>query len=280
MLLSRVLTAVILIPLFLFLIIKSSQQIFMLVSIAIFAGAAWEWANLSFYRLTWQKCLYTLGFLLLLAFAFQLPPQGVLAVGSLFWLIPFFWIMTFKDNPPVLLKKPLHKAMIGYFCLTCACLSLNYLHQLPFGAQWIILLLLLVWATDTFAYFVGRKWGKKPLSERISPKKTQAGFWGGLVGALVTSVLTYVVFQWPLLAAIKPPLMNGSFLAIWLSLALIISLLAVVGDLFESLLKRLAQVKDSGTLLPGHGGILDRLDSLIATLPMYTFVLSFFKGTL
>jgi phosphatidate cytidylyltransferase len=136
------------------------------------------------------------------------------------------------------------------------------------GPTWIFILFALVWSTDTFAYFAGRKWGKHPMAPQISPKKTREGLAGGLIGCL--ALMTALVYVFPSLIAPAQRLY-------WLVLVLLIALISVMGDLYESMLKRIAQVKDSGRLLPGHGGVLDRVDSLIAALPFFIFGLSLLR---
>lgn len=277
MLLWRVITAIILIPLVLGLIIQSNTFLFSLVSAAFFALGAWEWANLCHFPAKWQKGAYVVLFLLAIGISLHLPTLLVLTIGSLFWLGPLYWVLTFKGTPSALWQKKSFMAVVGLIPLTTAWYALIDLHRQPFGAQWIILLLLIVWAADTFAYFVGRQLGTQALSPLISPKKTYEGFWGGLIGALGTALLSFGFMQWPGFAQTKAPLLNAAFLPLWLILALMIFLWSVLGDLFESFIKRLAKVKDSGTLLPGHGGVLDRIDSLLAALPFYALVLSCFN---
>lgn len=117
----------------------------------------------------------------------------------------------------------------------------------------VLAIFLIVWSNDTFAYLVGRKWGKTKLFERISPKKSWEGFFGGLVFALICGNLI-AYFQ------------DGAYLE-YSVYALIISIFGTVGDLIESMLKRSLGVKDSGTILPGHGGLLDRLDAVLFAIP-------------
>jgi phosphatidate cytidylyltransferase len=121
----------------------------------------------------------------------------------------------------------------------------------------LLLALGVVWVADTAAYFVGRRFGRRKLAPQVSPGKTWAGVWGA-AGA--------VVVYWIVVWAVAPA--GNVHLASGLVLALLITLLSIVGDLFESWMKRVAGVKDSGELLPGHGGLLDRVDGLTATLPL------------
>jgi phosphatidate cytidylyltransferase len=138
--------------------------------------------------------------------------------------------------------------------------------KLPFGIQGynpkiIISIFLLIWTNDTFAYIVGKSIGKHKLFERISPKKTIEGFVGGVVFAILTSLL------------ISKYYIEGAT-NIWIGIAFIVGIFGTIGDLIESKFKRIAGVKDSGKIMPGHGGILDRLDSVIFVAP---FVFLFYQ---
>ncbi len=127
--------------------------------------------------------------------------------------------------------------------------------------EMLLAVFVLIWSNDTFAYLVGSKFGKHKLLERISPKKTIEGFFGGLAGALIASV---VVFYY----------IDHLSIWAWLTLAVIASVFGTIGDLIQSKFKRQAGVKDSGVLMPGHGGLYDRLDSIIYASPfLYAFLL-------
>ncbi len=120
------------------------------------------------------------------------------------------------------------------------------------------------------AYFAGKKFGKTPFFQNISPKKTKEGFWGGMLGGLLVAVLFSLILR-----HYEHPVPN-----VWISagLGLVVSLVSVFGDLFESQLKRSYGVKDAGSILPGHGGVLDRFDGVIfAVVPLAIFVI-IFKG--
>ena len=140
------------------------------------------------------------------------------------------------------------------------------LFQLPAGRCWIFLVFLVVFAGDTGAYYVGHRWGKHQLIPAISPGKTVEGAIGGLVSSLILTLVTGKV----LLSSSE---LSLAFLFV---LALFLALVSQVGDLMESMLKRVSQVKDSGRLLPGHGGLLDRLDSLVFAFPTTYYAAVFF----
>jgi len=154
-----------------------------------------------------------------------------------------------------------------YFCIIFYIITgFLFLSMIPdIGANFEPFILLgifiLAWTNDTFAYLVGKKFGKRKLMEKISPKKTVEGFLGGLVGALIAS---YFIYQYT----------SHYNLIIWLILAIIISVFGTIGDLIQSKFKRLAGVKDSGKIMPGHGGVYDRLDSIIYASPfIYSFLI-------
>jgi phosphatidate cytidylyltransferase len=131
------------------------------------------------------------------------------------------------------------------------------------GGVWIVYLLLCIWSCDTFAYFIGAPLGKHPLSPRVSPKKTVEGFGGGILGAIAAAFFSHFVF------------FSSAQLKDLLIISLIVALVGQVGDLTESLLKRDARFKDTSNIIPGHGGILDRFDSLLFVSPLVYYYLKF-----
>jgi phosphatidate cytidylyltransferase len=131
------------------------------------------------------------------------------------------------------------------------------------GGVWIVYLLLCIWSCDTFAYFIGAPLGKHPLSPRVSPKKTVEGFGGGILGAIAAAFFSHFVF------------FSSAQLKDLLIISLIVAFVGQVGDLTESLFKRDAQFKDTSNIIPGHGGILDRFDSLLFVSPLVYYYLKF-----
>ena len=152
--------------------------------------------------------------------------------------------------------------LLGYIILPCVIIT-----KIPFGRagynpKIIIGIFILIWTNDTFAYLVGKSIGRHKLFERISPKKTIEGFIGGFVFTVISGII------------IAKYLLNTSNVTIWIGTAILVSIFATLGDLIQSRFKRIAGVKDSGKIMPGHGGILDRLDSMIFVAP---FVFLFYQ---
>ena len=181
------------------------------------------------------------------------PWQPALWAAAWFWILPapiWLWLGIDARHAPLL-------AIAGLLIIPTTALSMLALAPLE-----LLLVLVLVWIADTAAYFVGRAFGRRKLAPSISPGKTWEGAIGGAAGALVYAIIcgTFIEgISWP-------P---------YLVAAVLLAILSIVGDLFESAAKRQAEVKDSGVLLPGHGGILDRIDSATATLPIAVLVLPF-----
>jgi len=160
-------------------------------------------------------------------------------------------------------EKPAQNIAVISLGIACISLPLGLVQRLIFynGRNWsvqnfgiVLAILLLIWTNDTMAYFIGRWIGKNKLLERISPKKTWEGFFGGLVFSVIAGLL---IFKW----------MQTFDAVTWIGIAVIVSVFGTVGDLFQSMLKRKAGVKDSGKLLPGHGGVYDRFDAFIFCVP-------------
>jgi phosphatidate cytidylyltransferase len=171
-------------------------------------------------------------------------------------------LVLFRRGPPEAAARQV--AVIALSWLYCGLLLATAVGlREHFGVGWVILVFVVTWANDTFAYFAGHAFGRHKLFERISPKKTWEGFAGGAVGSLVGALVT---------RALLPDL--GAALGVWPALAVAAggAVLGPLGDLAESLVKRGAGVKDSGRLIPGHGGILDRIDALLFVAPwVYVF---------
>jgi len=194
--------------------------------------------------------------------------ESFLAVMGLLWAFMVFeYRKMLKENGTPSQKKNLWYSFFAYFyiILPLVCLILIYAVNPLFA----LALFIFVWVNDTFAYLVGIKFGKHKLFERISPKKTWEGFFGGLVFAIFAGFLLY---HWSYGSHPNPHICDCVVYPLttiikWTGLAIVVVIFGTIGDLFESYLKRSLNVKDSGTILPGHGGLLDRLDSILFAAP-------------
>lgn len=267
MLKQRVITALILAPLVLAATFLLPLFEFKLFIAAVMTLAAWEWANLSGLKDPVSRIGYAVAVLAviiamkLLAVA-ALP---VLVVALLFWCLALGWVTTFPNSKGQW-QGVGARALMGFFVLIPAWSGLVELKAQVAGNAWLLLLMLLVWGADVGAYFAGKTWGNKKLAAGVSPGKTWAGFYGGLVSSLLVALL----FGW--LVALDTAQLVGLMLV-----CLITALVSVLGDLLESMLKRHRGIKDSSHLLPGHGGVMDRIDSLTAAAPIFALGLILFE---
>lgn len=273
MLKYRILTAIILIPLVLAGIFLLSSQSFQLVSAAIWFLIALEWASVC--RYSWQlKATALFCFFTIIVFYFIAGEQYhtiLLGFGCALWVVPLCSLLRYQPNRKGLFANQGSQLFFGTFILVSAWLGLTAIQAKPHGAYLLLTLFLIIWSTDTFAYFVGRRWGRRKLSQ-ISPGKSVEGVLGGIAGASLVAILLF--FLWQSYSQDQRPLILQSFW-LWLVVMWLMSILSVFGDLFESMIKRIQGVKDSGNILPGHGGLLDRLDSLLPTLPAFALLLQF-----
>lgn len=276
---QRVVTAVVMLALLYVVTAWLPTAGFAAVLSVVMLPALFEWVRLMGLSQLWQRWCYAILFYLLIIItllssspsggdlSIRLPdPDWMLTmngVAVLFWLFVFAAIRAFPqgtrfwDTPRVL-------GPAGLLVLLPAWWNLVYLKQLDERGVLVFVLIALVSVVDIGAYFTGQTWGRSKLAPALSPNKSWAGFWGGLVAGLVLALiliaLVHVGRQ-----ALHPGIWGGL-----LVLAALLAVLSVLGDLFESMLKRQRGLKDSGASLPGHGGLLDRVDSLLAAIPVFT----------
>jgi phosphatidate cytidylyltransferase len=217
---------------------------------------AWEWTRLAGIRGAFARAAYVL----LVAFAALGTFAGgvaleVAAAATVCWLAAPAWLMIHARDPRP--APPLLRGAAGLVVLVPAWGALVALHG-GAGGRVVLYLLVLVWIADTAAFFAGRRFGRRPLAPAISPGKSQEG----VAAAAVCGALA--AFACAAFSGIR-----GNQMLIFVSVSLLTVLISVVGDLVESAMKRGAGVKDSGTLLPGHGGVLDRIDSVTAAAPLF-----------
>lgn len=266
MLKQRVITAVILGLLVLSAVLWAPVWLFSLLIAGVTLYGAWEWSN--FCRISHQsRLIYVavgggiMGVISLIGLNHLLT--SVLILAGLFWLLAIVMVLRYPEGLRWSACRP--KLIIGMWVLIPAWAALTAIKALPEGEWLILLLLLLVWGADTGAYFTGRALGKRKLMPRVSPGKTLEGVYGGLVVCVVIAAI-YAFFR-------ELSLNSAVFLML---LAVLTAVASVLGDLFESMFKRERGIKDSGTLLPGHGGVLDRIDSITAAAPIFLLGLIYF----
>lgn len=262
---TRVFAALLMVPLAVLPILLLPTPWMAAVAAVLVLAALWEWLRLAEIDDTLQRTiLLTLNLVLMVLMLWAargslvlLEIVAVLGVG--WWLLAVVWLRFHGFASDHDTHARAFKLAAGTLATLAAWSALVLIHGgQPGGHRWLLAALAVVWAADSGAYFAGRRFGKHKLSPRISPNKTVEGLVGGLLAALVAGLLV----GW--FAGAAPAQLPALALVVFATV-----LFSVVGDLFESLLKRHVGAKDSGTLIPGHGGILDRLDGVLAALPAF-----------
>lgn len=258
MLRTRIITAIILACGLLITLFLLPPRGAVLVFGAVFTLGAWEWAALGT-LLGAQRLAYTLGIALLLLLSWIWTNTAMnltllLYLGCAWWVIAFLWLSLLpgRQNPALAL-------ICGVPVLVPAFVALARMHVAGAGiahrVEAVLWLLLLVFGADVGAFFVGRSFGRRKLAPRVSPSKT----WEGAVGGL----LLVAAIAWVGAQRFGLPIFSG------IAFGCTVGIFSIVGDLTESMFKRAAGLKDSGHWLPGHGGVLDRIDSVTAAAPLY-----------
>jgi len=222
--------------------------------------AAWEWAALCGVRDWLLRVLYLLVFAAAGVNLLFLPPRPVLAVAVAWWCWEALRVWRRRALVVPIQDSRLFMQVRGFFILLPAWYAILYLHQYdPRSPLVLVFLFVMVWLADSAAYLAGSMFGRTKLAPGVSPGKTLEGVLGALA-AVAVAALAGGVFIWQ---------MNAVMLVSWLAIALVATVFSVMGDLVESQAKRVAGVKDSGSLLPGHGGMLDRIDAFSAAAPAF-----------
>lgn len=275
MLKQRVITALVLLAILLPALFATSPAPFIALTLLFIAAAAWEWARLNGVPgvgalLTGLLCAVVCAGLWL-GGAVQQPLPWLWLAAALLWVLGGAAMLRRGVAGWPLWPRAL-RWLIGVVALVLAWLAMAQARRI--GVNFLLSTLVLVWAADVFAYFAGRALGGKltggrKLAPGISPGKSWEGVWGGMLGVLLVALL-WIAFdraQAPASDSLYTRLAQGGWPLLVLG-ALFLAAMSVVGDLFESLIKRSAGMKDSSQLLPGHGGVLDRIDALLPTLPL------------
>jgi phosphatidate cytidylyltransferase len=193
--------------------------------------------------------------------------EWLMLPAIIFWVIAMLAIRNSPEGVLQLKISPFKEAAIGWFILLMSWMALSRLHSF-YGAGTTIYFLALIWVADIAAFFTGKKWGKNKLSPEISPGKTIEGMYGALASSVIYSLVILITVSVMTGNGLSEKLAIMS-IADFVLLSVLSVLISIYGDLFFSAVKRRAGVKDSGSLLPGHGGVLDRIDSLIAAAPLF-----------
>ena len=266
MLKQRIITALFLAPLALWgLFYLEGQNFALFISLVVTLGA-WEWARLSNFKLVGQL-VFPAVILALLYSAYLNPSllEQSLYLAAAFWAVALVLVLSYPKTVG-LWRCPSRRLLMGVFVLVPAWAGLFLLKEA--GWFWLLYVLLIAWVADIGAYFAGRKWGKRKLAPKVSPGKSWEGVLGGLAGTSLLALAVGLGREMP-----------ASQIFMLIALTLVVTLVSVLGDLTESMIKREAGMKDSSNLLPGHGGVLDRIDSLTSALPIF-YLLAFQLGLL
>lgn len=191
--------------------------------------------------------------------------QEIMGLACLFWSFCLLWVLSYPQSA-LLWSKVWFIAVMGLLILIPSALAIQYLLGLPQGKWLFLFFITIVSLADTGAYFSGKQWGNKKLAPKVSPGKSWAGFFGGII-----VVCFFALF----VAKFSPPFTYGFSTLILVSILTVLA--SVLGDLVESMVKREADKKDSSDLLPGHGGIMDRIDSITAAAPVFVLLILLVK---
>jgi phosphatidate cytidylyltransferase len=280
MLKQRVITALLMLAVFLPALFAPNTQFFMGLTLILISAGAWEWSRLN----GWSSTGALLGALLCFGVCVWALDSGWTrhVTGALWtfsgglWVLLGAWMIQ-RGVAGWSLWPPSVRWLLGLALLAVAWLAMVQAHQR--GVNFLLSVLVLVWAADVFAYFAGRAWGgrwvKVKLAPAISPGKSWEGVFGGMVGVLVVAAAWVAAdAHWHVSVPSFYTVLQSKGLLLMGVALMFMTAMSVVGDLVESLVKRSAGVKDSSALLPGHGGVLDRLDALLPTLPLAMMIVT------
>ncbi len=262
---TRVIAAAVMAPVAILSVLYLPSHFLAALVAAVMMLGLWEWTLLAGLRDRVSRAAYLVANAGLMATLVWGAGTGLFTLklvsllGVVWWLLVLLWLLKFDFASRETAWSRALKLFAGSLCVIPAWAAISWLHASQAkGPVWALFALLIVWAADSGAYFIGVRFGKHKMAPRISPGKSWQGFFGGLPAALLLAViaLSFLGIGW-------------SSLPDLLLLTAVTSLFSVAGDLFESLLKRHAGAKDSSDLIPGHGGALDRVDSLLAALPVF-----------
>jgi len=262
---TRVIAAAVMAPVAILSVLYLPSEFLAALVAALMMLGLWEWTLLAGLQSRLARTAYLLANAALMAGLAWGAGRGLFTLklvsllGAFWWLFVLLWLSRFEFAASNNRWSRALKLFAGSVCVIPAWAAISWLHASQAnGPVWALFALLIVWMADSGAYFFGVRFGKHKLAPRISPGKSWEGFFGGLLAVvlLAFAALPLLGLRWDALTDL-------------LILTVVTALFSVAGDLFESLLKRHAGMKDSSHLIPGHGGVLDRVDSLLAALPIF-----------
>ena len=272
----RLISSLIMAPVAIWLIVALPTPYFAIVLGVFFVAGAWEWAALVSTPWPFIKQTYTVCIALLMVaawFSLKASPhfiEIVEMIAAVWWVLVLLFVLTYPGSA-TLWNRAIVKALAGFMILIPAWLAMVSLHgSSADGPYFALYLFMMIWLADIAAYFSGRVFGKHKLAPKVSPGKS----WEGVIGALV-AVLIYATIACYFMGIL---IMGIKIALFYIAISLFAVLVSVLGDLAESMFKRQAHLKDSGTLFPGHGGVLDRFDSLTAAAPCFLLCFWWFSG--
>lgn len=261
MLRQRVATASVLALIAIWAVLKLPVAGFGLMLLLVVLLGAWEWSRLAALDQTRDRLSY--GVMVLAAILAIWPfidraefINSLLIAVCAGWCYVPIWLRRYADQPSYL-DHPVTIRIVGLVMLVASWAALMGLRD-RFGSGYVLFLLLLIWAADIGAYFIGRRWGRHKLAPTISPGKTWEGVWGAVGAALTFAIIGAAILGIKFSHGLE-----------FVAICMVAVGFSIIGDLFESMFKRQCGMKDSGSLLPGHGGVLDRMDSLMAAAPVF-----------
>jgi phosphatidate cytidylyltransferase len=269
MLRQRVITALVMAGAFLTAILTLPLVALAAVFGVVVCLGAWEWSRMAGWQSPVARGLYVLALAVCLGALFVYTDLGgtptrekvqpLLGLACLWWSFALLWVKGYPASA-VLWRSEFMRSLMGVLILALGWMAAVYVLSFPQGPVLMVVMVVVVAAADVGAYFSGKAFGRHKLAVHVSPNKTWEGFWGGLLTCIGLATLL-----WSQLPARMEHILIGSVVAV----AVATALASVVGDLTVSMVKRESGVKDSGSLLPGHGGVLDRLDSLCGAAPIF-----------
>lgn len=260
MLLHRILTAIPLALAVIWLILFQPTTVLLYVLLPVSFVCGYEWARLGGLHSVLSQLIFAV---LLTAFCWVFINYLdqyiyiILLLASSWWFAMLIFLKVARPQLKESETSPA-KLLLAFLIVPSAIIAMYVVHGMEQGAEWLLYSMMLVWIADSGAYFSGKKFGKNKLAPNVSPGKTLEGLWGALLATGIYAVAGAYYFQ-----------LSGSQLYTLIGMSLLLTVISVAGDLFESYLKREAGTKDSGNILPGHGGILDRVDGVLSVMPVF-----------